>query len=343
MVLPVTQAEAAEIGRALGRQPADPLQWSRQAHCPALDANTNSCQAYESRPQVCRDFQCNGMDKHAHSEESIVKLEALRRRADPVFDLRAFFPETIEQTLARHERIAFQFSGGKDSTAALLLMRPHWDKMTVYFCDSGDTLPETLEVVERFARLVPRFERIQGRTMEVRARWGMPTDVLPWTSAYAAHHHNTGRTPLMQDRVACCSRSVMAPLHERMVADGITLIIRGQKDCDANRGQFRSGDVVEGFEFLYPIQDWTDQQCFDYMRAHGVEPQRFYAEGLKHSGDCATCTAWCEDDRADYLSRHHPEKFAEYRQNMAVLRDSLAPAWNYMMKELEACDGQNEI
>ena len=247
-------------------------------------------------------------------------------------------PETPEQILARHSRVGFQFSGGKDSVAALMLLRPHWNKFTVYFCDSGDSMEETLAVVRQVAALVPHFEVIQGRVRGTRAEFGMPTDLIPWTSAPAAHIHNAGSTPLMQDRVACCARSIMVPLHARMVQDGITLIIRGQKDSDTHKGRFRSGDVVDGFEFFYPVQNWTDAQCLDYMRANGIEPQRFYTEG-NGSIDCATCTAWCEDGRADYLARYHPMKFAEYRTNMQIIAAAIVPALNKFENELEACHG----
>lgn len=248
--------------------------------------------------------------------------------------------ETIAQTLARHSRIAFQFSGGKDSTAALLLLKPYWEHFTVYFCDSGDSLDETLDVVRKVASMVPNFQVILGRVQETRARYGLPTDLLPWTSAQAAHTHNAGYTPLMQDRVACCSRSIMVPLHERMKQDDVTLIIRGQKSSDTNKGSLRSGDVLDGFEFLYPVEDWTDEECFAYMRERGIEPQRFYAEGLTHSGDCATCTAWCEDDRAEYLAKYYPIKFTEYRENMRTIAHAVAPALNKFRKELEVCDGR---
>lgn len=249
----------------------------------------------------------------------------------------------ISQALSRHERVAFQFSGGKDSTAALLLLRQFWNSMTVYFCDSGDAIDETMAIVNQVVAMVPNFCLIQGRVHETQARYGMPTDLLPWTSAYAAHHHNTGSTLLMQDRMACCSRSIMAPLHERMIADEITLIIRGQKSCDTYKGSFKSGDTVDGFEFLYPVQDWTDAQCFAYMREHGIEPQRFYSEGMTHSGDCATCTAWCEDDRAAYLAAHYPEKFVEYQCRMEIIAQAIYPALSNFTKELEVCRGQNAI
>ncbi len=53
---------------------------------------------------------------------------------------------------ARHKRIAFQFSGGRDSTAALYLLRAYWSRMTVIHLDTGDQFPETREVVVAVGR-----------------------------------------------------------------------------------------------------------------------------------------------------------------------------------------------
>jgi phosphoadenosine phosphosulfate reductase len=272
---------------------------------------------------------------------SLEKMRALSKRKLLVADLRDYLPEPISSIVGRHKKIAFQFSGGKDSTAALFIMQPFWDRMTVYFCDSGDSMPETLEVVNKVKALVPTFVTVAGRVNESRAFFGWPTDILPWTSAALAHANNAGTTAVMQDRVSCCYRSVMEPMHERMLLDGITLIVRGQKNSDKFKGQFHSGDVVDGFEFLYPIQDWNDEQCFAAMREHGIEPQRFYSEGLTHSGDCLQCTAWNEDNRAAYLKKHYPESYALYANNIRLIATALETPLSNFRKELENCHADN--
>lgn len=243
------------------------------------------------------------------------------------------------EAFTRHTRIAFQLSGGKDSVAALYLLRDSWHLFTVYYCDSGDAPQETLDVVGYIAAQVPSFARIQGQVAQVKATYGLPTDLLPWSSAPAAHHHNSGYTPLMQDRVACCSRSVMKPLHDRMVADEVTLIIRGQKAADGFKGRFKSGDVVDGIELLYPVETWSDDMCLEAMMASGVPMPRYYALGLKHSGDCATCTAWCEPGKAAYLAEYHPIKFAAYNRGMREIAAAIAPSLMNFEHELEACHG----
>lgn len=323
----MTYDEAVTLGRALGRKPSEnagrrladiSFDVPKAGDCPAY--KDGACSAYQARPQVCRLYQCDGQDQWTKSEESLhncigMAEEAIRRF--DIADVRNWFPEDIESVLNRHERVAFQFSGGKDSTAMLLKLRPYWDRFTVYFCNSGDVLPETLELVETFSKLLPNFVEIAGRTHEVRAEFGLPTDVLPWTSAFGAHFCNVGTTRLMQDRVSCCFRSVMAPLHERMMEDQITLIIRGQKNADELKGRYTSADIVAGIEFLYPMEDLTDDDCFQIMRDNGIKIPRYYTEGLVHSGDCSTCTAWVsEENRGTYLKRYYPERYQQYRNNI---------------------------
>jgi phosphoadenosine phosphosulfate reductase len=132
----------------------------------------------------------------------------------------------------------------------------------------------------------------------------------------------------------------MEPLYERMVADRITLVIRGQKDVDSLKGPLRSGDVADGVEYLYPVQGWTDEECFTYMRLNGVEPQRFYSAGLPHFGTCLQCTAWLGDDKAAYLNRHYPEEYPRYKHNIQIIAAATAPHLKNLMKEASFCEEQ---
>lgn len=106
MALPVTLTEASAIAAALDRELAateatDTLTFAqrfvpRAEHCPAYDQPSGRCLAYEARPQVCRDFQCNGEDKNTHSPESFAKMVALAQRPEPIADLRDFLPLNSE-------------------------------------------------------------------------------------------------------------------------------------------------------------------------------------------------------------------------------------------------------
>src|SRR4051794_2827006 len=116
----------------------------------------------------------------------------------------------MHRTITKHERIALQFSGGKDSLA-MLLMREHWDKLTVYWVKTGDAFPETIALVESVRALAAHFVEIAGNQPQVIAQFGIPTDLLP-ASATSIGLSGCGRDDgLMQDRYSCCMRTIMLP------------------------------------------------------------------------------------------------------------------------------------
>lgn len=220
----------------------------------------------------------------------------------------------MQDILDRHERIALQLSGGRDSIACLYLMRPHWDRLTVYWLDTGAAYPETVALIAKIAEMVPNFARIEGHQPEVVAQYGLPTDILP-ASSTPMGVAGSGQGTLMQDRYSCCVRSIMLPLHQRMLDDGITLIIRGQKTADRLKSTLRSGQSEHGIEYLFPIEDWDARKVMTYLREQDAPIPRFY-EMLNAAPDCMTCSAWWEEGAMAYLKRYH---HAQYQENLGRL------------------------
>lgn len=228
----------------------------------------------------------------------------------------------MEAIFARHERIALQFSGGKDSIATLLQLRAYWPRLTVYWLNTGDPVPEVLETVSAVSHMVPRFVEIRGQVADVIAEHGIPSDIVPVTATRHGVLIHGGGTRL-NDRYDCCARALMAPMHQRMLDDGITLIIRGQKAADAMKGPLRSGDIVDGIEYLFPIEDWSDEQALQLAEGSGLLPE-CYAE-LKASPDCLTCSAYWGDGRAAWLKARHPHAHAIYQQRLDTIREAVMP------------------
>lgn len=228
----------------------------------------------------------------------------------------------IESVLNRHERIAMQFSGGKDSLAALMQLQPYWGEMTVYWTNTGDPVPEVREVVERVREMVPNFVEIAGRVNEQIASAGLPSDLVP-TSSTPVGLAAYGRGVMLQDRFQCCYRSLMEPMQERMAQDGITLIIRGQKSVDVLKSPLRSGAIENGIELLFPLEDWTDDQVFAWLEEHAFVPS--YYQELSASPDCLTCSAYWSEGRAGWLKRKHPEAYDAYQAKLDVIRQQVMP------------------
>lgn len=227
----------------------------------------------------------------------------------------------IDDIVARHERIALQFSGGRDSLACLYLMRPHWDRLTVYWLDTGAAFPETVSLMQKVRDMVPNFARIDGRQPQVIAEFGIPSDIVP-VSATPLGRLAGEASPLIQDRYSCCVRSMMIPTHERMIEDGITLIIRGQKEQDRLKSPIKSGVVQDGIEFLFPVEGWSDRQVMAYLNEQGAPVPRFY-EMLNHAPDCMTCSAWWEEGAAAYLKRYHPAQYVETQKSLDIINKAV--------------------
>ena len=223
--------------------------------------------------------------------------------------------------LDRHEKIALSFSGGKDSTAVVHLLREHLHRICVYHVDTGDLLPEMVDAVRWIERICPNFVRIETHVGDWIAENGLPTDVLPHSQ------HQIGRLMAESDRKLvgrydCCGANLMTPLFRRVRDDGNTLLIRGTKRADMRKLPVETGFVHEGVEIWNPLQEWTHQQVFDYLAAHDIKLPPIYNH-VTNAPECARCSAWWGEGRAEYLKAHHPDLFRDYQDRLRIVVEEL--------------------
>lgn len=234
--------------------------------------------------------------------------------------------------LDRHWRGALHFSGGKDSLALVYMLRPQWSKLTLYHVDTGDLLPEVYEIVDMVERMVPNFVRIQTNARQSMREVGLPSDLVPTTSTAAGMAIGASKHRII-DRFSCCILNLMMPMHQRMVADRVSLVIRGTKRVDMDRLPAVSGDTQLGYELWFPLQEWSNAQVFTYLQSVNAPICRVYSHKVQ-APECATCPAWWSEGRAEYLARYHPELFARYRENLAVVAAEVAPHWTALQREM---------
>lgn len=232
----------------------------------------------------------------------------------------------------RHEKIALCASGGKDSLACVYLLRPYLDRLTVYHMDTGDLLPEVMEIVNHVEAMVPYFIRIKGDVRSWIAENGMPTDLLPH-SAHAVGQSMGEHATRLVTRYHCCYNNLMMPLFNRVVGDGNTLVIRGTKAVDMKRLPMKSGDVDGGIEIMLPLQDWSHEDVFAYLRSVGAPICRVY-DHVTNAPECARCSAWWGEQRAAYLKRYHPDIWQDYAARLRAVAAEIAEPMRTLEAEL---------
>ncbi|SEP41470.1 phosphoadenosine phosphosulfate reductase [Rhodospirillales bacterium URHD0017] len=234
--------------------------------------------------------------------------------------------------LDRHQRAALQFSGGKDSLALVYLLRPQWSRLTLYHVDAGDLLPEVREIVDMVEAMVPHFRRIETNSAKWMAEVGLPSDLVPTSSTPAGLSIGASQQRIV-DRLDCCAVNIMLPMHYRMIEDGVPLVIRGTKRADLARLPAESGDTSLGYELWLPLQEWSHDEVFEYLRSVDAPICRVY-EHRVNAPECATCPAWWSEGRAGYLKKHHPALFELYRAKLAAVAAEVTPHWNTLQGEL---------
>lgn len=143
--------------------------------------------------------------------------------------------------------------------------------------------------MEGVRRLVPNFLEVVGEQPLWVREHGYPVDVLPYEATDLCRAAEPERCVKFSTTFACCSANMWMPMLAAMRSGGFTGIIRGQKLADNLKSTLRSGDVVDGVEYLLPIESWDDAQVFEFL---GPKVPKSYLRGLPASLDCANCTGY---------------------------------------------------
>lgn len=242
----------------------------------------------------------------------------------------------MKSPLDRHQKIALSFSGGKDSLACVYLLRHLKDRIRIYHMDTGDLLPEIEEVVEHVKSFWPDFVHVRGDVNGWIRDKGMPTDLLPYTAHFLGK--GTGETEIdLVPRYDCCFANLMWPIYQRIKDDGYTLIVRGTKRADTKKMMHGSGVVADGVELLHPIEDWSHEDVFAYLRGVGAPIPRIYTH-VTNSPECARCPAWWNEKRASYLRQYYPEIWRDYAARMRIVAAEIALPLANFQREMADCE-----
>jgi len=108
------------------------------------------------------------------------------------------------------------------------------------------------------------------------------------------------------------------PMHRACTSLGATVIVRGQRTDERIKSPIRSGTIYNGVKYIFPLEDWTEDQVRGYLVSMGVPLPRHY-DYFNSSLDCGHCTGYVSENvgRMRYLREHHPDVHAEVVQRLS--------------------------
>lgn len=231
---------------------------------------------------------------------------------------------------------ALQYSGGKDSRAILHMYREQLNDIVVVWVNTGAPYPEMEKEMLQMSRKVPHFLIVRGNQPEQIKKFGYPSDVVPINySPFGRLMVKSAHEFKLQSAFDCCSANMWNPLRDAMKMLSVTRIIRGQRRAETyTNAVATNGKIIDGIEYVLPIEDWSDEQVFEYLRANNVEiPSYYQTEGTSH--DCWNCTAYLNSYEKRINNLPAPKR-AEVVDRLRYIRAAITSETKSLTEILEA-------
>jgi len=236
----------------------------------------------------------------------------------------------MEELFKQHDLAILQFSGGKDSLAVLELCRPYLDKIIVAWVDTGGNFPHVADFVYKVMADVPRFTVVRPSEPQGLSfmKHGFPVDIIPVI--------NKSRLKI-QPWVECCNRLKWEPMEAFVKESGATLVVNGQRNDEEMTNGWTNGTIVKGITYCYPLDEWTEEEVFAYLREQNVVLPVHYGM-VKDSLDCYSCTAMADftasvaKDREDFMQRYYPLIYRQVQRNKLAIVSAIEEEINRLEK-----------
>lgn len=256
-----------------------------------------------------------------------MKVSSGERRDRSTVDLSA---------LDRHERAMLLFSGGKESVVLAHMLRSYRQKFDLVWVNTGAMFPHMVEFVRSFREDFNFVELKSDQAARFRA-CGLPARIIPIfnTPAGLATQREPRDRLVLCDWTGCCFDLRVRPALEYARAQGINLLVHGQRHEDGVSGCFGA----QGAETFAPIWDWSAEQVDAYIARHNLRLPEQYAAGYRDSGECWSCTATLDPARFRWMWKRYPELMAQLKPTLAAVCGCVVDEWERAREAFDAAAG----
>lgn len=273
--------------------------------------------------------QCFDSDSSEERRTNLPKLRALS-----LDDKILYSTVKIKQFyLAHKSKVYVSFSGGKDSTVLLHLVRSVYPEVKAVFFDTGLEFPE----IREFAKSTENVEFVKPETTFKQV---IQQEGYPVIGKEAAHYISLAQRGFpsgverMQrtDRYGyakfaylvdapfkvsenCCARLKKGPSHEYTKRTGLYPFVGTRIDESQRR---ETNWILHGDNNLEsrhpqsnPLSIWTTKDVWDYIRRYNLPYSKIYDMGYEGTG-CIFCMFGIMSDRDRFLrlKSSHPKLWA---------------------------------
>jgi len=218
--------------------------------------------------------------------------------------------------LLKPKELTVSFSGGKDSTAVLHLVRGVDRNVKVLFCNTGVEYPETMHFVKK---LKDEWNLDIIETHYKKSFWQC-ADEYGFPGMRGLNKDKGGGSFCVYYLKGVPTRQAIRDNNWKGMFDGVTAAeSRTRMFAAKNNGSFYFNKQW-GIYRIRPILYWTEEEVWDYLKENNIPHNELYDKGKSRTG-CLPCTAY--KDWKIEMQKMNPKmyKIIQHKMGQSLLDD----------------------